>query len=180
MPQFDATRADCTVFTYKEGILSAIAHDLEIVVSQFHIEVDEQTLAIRATFASNSLRVRHAIEHGKPHPSLRDKDRREIEANIIKDVLKANQYPQIRFQSQEIHSTDANALLAYQVKGELELVGVRRTINFPIVRDDSKLVAEVRLHQPDFGIKPYRAALGALKIKPDVLVHVSVPWPNST
>lgn len=180
MTQFDATHADCTVFTYKEGILSAIAHDLEIAVNQFHIDVNEQTLAIRATFASNSLRVRHAIEDGKPHPSLRDKDRREIEINIVKDVLKANQYPQIHFQSQEINSADANDLLAYHVKGELELVGVRRTISFPIIRDDSKLVAEVRLHQPDFGIKPYRAALGALKIKPDVIVRVSIPWSSTT
>jgi hypothetical protein len=36
-------------------------------------------------------------------------------------------------------------------------------------------VAEVKIHQPDFGIKPYTAALGALKVKPDVLVRVSVP-----
>ena len=36
-------------------------------------------------------------------------------------------------------------------------------------------VAELKLHQPDFGIKPYSAALGALKVKPDILVRVSVP-----
>jgi hypothetical protein len=36
-------------------------------------------------------------------------------------------------------------------------------------------VAEIKLHQPDFGIKPFTAALGALKVKPDVVVRVSVP-----
>jgi hypothetical protein len=34
---------------------------------------------------------------------------------------------------------------------------------------------EVTLHQPDFRIEPYRAALGALKIKPDVRVRVRIP-----
>ena len=37
------------------------------------------------------------------------------------------------------------------------------------------LVAEVSLHQPDFGIKPYSAMLGTLRVKPDVTVVVSLP-----
>jgi hypothetical protein len=36
-------------------------------------------------------------------------------------------------------------------------------------------VSEVRVHQPDFGIKPYSAALGALKVQADVTVKVSAP-----
>jgi len=36
-------------------------------------------------------------------------------------------------------------------------------------------VAEVPIHQPDFGIKPYSAMLGALKVKPDLVVRCSVP-----
>ena len=37
------------------------------------------------------------------------------------------------------------------------------------------MVTVVRLHQPDFGIKPYSALLGTLKIKPEVTVRCSVP-----
>jgi hypothetical protein len=36
-------------------------------------------------------------------------------------------------------------------------------------------VVELKLHQPDFGIKPFSAALGALRVKPDVMIRVSVP-----
>jgi hypothetical protein len=39
----------------------------------------------------------------------------------------------------------------------------------------SHFVAQVVLHQPDFGIKPYSAMLGALRIRPDVRIELSVP-----
>ncbi len=38
--------------------------------------------------------------------------------------------------------------------------------------------AEVRLQQPDFGIRPYRAMLGTLRVQPDVLIRMSVPAPD--
>jgi hypothetical protein len=41
--------------------------------------------------------------------------------------------------------------------------------------EGDRWVAEMNIHQPDFGIKPYTAALGALKVKPEVMVRISVP-----
>ena len=38
-----------------------------------------------------------------------------------------------------------------------------------------RYVAEITLKQPDFGIKPFRTALGTLKVKPEVIVRVEVP-----
>ena len=38
---------------------------------------------------------------------------------------------------------------------------------------------DVVLNQPDFGIAPYRAMLGALKIQADVTVRVTDANPNS-
>ena len=40
------------------------------------------------------------------------------------------------------------------------------------------LLELVRLHQPDFGITPYRAMLGALKVKADVRVTIAARWPR--
>jgi hypothetical protein len=53
--------------------------------------------------------------------------------------------------------------------------GKARSIQTSIRADGDRWVAEVTVHQPDFGLKPYTAALGALKVKPDVIVRVSVP-----
>jgi polyisoprenoid-binding protein YceI len=63
----------------------------------------------------------------------------------------------------------------YDVEGTLTLTGVSRPVTVEVRRDGERLVAEVLVHQPAFGIRPYSAMLGALKVKADVLVRVSVP-----
>ena len=155
-----------------------MAHDLELEVSHFRMDIDEQSLEIHAIFVSNSLRVLHAVENGQALATpLRDKDKREIEANILKDVLQANKYPEIRFASLQVEQQNSNPNMAYKIHGTLEVCGVRKPLSFPVRRDGANLITEICLHQPDFAIKPYRAAFGALKIKPDVVVRVSLPWP---
>lgn len=49
MPRLDASSADCFVFTYKEGLLSAVAHDLKLRVTRFTIDTEGD--AVRAEFA---------------------------------------------------------------------------------------------------------------------------------
>jgi polyisoprenoid-binding protein YceI len=64
----------------------------------------------------------------------------------------------------------------FSVSGDLEVMGKTRSISFDLMpRDREWLEATLRIHQPDFGIKPFSAMLGTLKIKPelDVVVHVS-------
>ena len=40
MRHFDQQSATCQVFTYKEGLLSAVGHDLKINVGRFTVDVD--------------------------------------------------------------------------------------------------------------------------------------------
>ncbi len=92
-------------------------------------------------------------------------DQTTIERNIVEDVLEAKRYPEIRFRSTRI--------AGLHVEGTLSLHGRERPIAFDVREEGDRRIAEVRLHQPDFGIKPYRAMLGTLRIRPDVLVRVS-------
>jgi polyisoprenoid-binding protein YceI len=64
---------------------------------------------------------------------------------------------------------------AYRITGWLELHGIKREIIFTTEQRAGRAVAKVPIHQPDFGIKPFRAFMGLLRVKPDVLVEVSVP-----
>lgn len=161
------------VFTFKEGLLSAVAHDLKIRVTRFSIDVDEETGAITATFDPTSLRVVTAMKNGaEAHGALSDADRRKIEENIVADVLHAKRYPEIRFTSTSVKEDDATG---YHVRGQVTLHGKTREVIFTSRTDGEGQVAEVKLHQPDFGIEPYSAMLGALKIKPDVLVRLALP-----
>jgi hypothetical protein len=173
MAHLDAPTAECLVFTYKEGLLSAIAHDLEIRVERFELDVDEGTLAIRAHFDPASLRVVAAMHEGAPQPAaLSEADKQKIEHNIAEDVLHVREYPAISFASTMV-AAEAGG---FRIEGELTLHGATRPLSFAARpgRED-RLVAEVSIHQPSFGIKPYTAMLGALKIKPNVTVRCSVP-----
>jgi polyisoprenoid-binding protein YceI len=172
MPRFDARDADCRVFTYKEGLLSAVAHDLELIVRAFEVEVADDGSRLSATFDPRSIAVVDAVVDGRRSPgSLSDKDKHKIQSNIVSDVIPVKRHPRVRFESTDIRQTDGG----WTVRGRLELAGTSRELTVQARREDGKAVAEVVLHQPDFGIKPYSAMLGALKIKPDVRVVVRVP-----
>jgi hypothetical protein len=172
-PRFHQDNADVLVFTYKEGLLSAIAHDLKIRVTRFAIHVDEATNAIEATFEPGSLRVVTAMKNGQEaHGALSDSDRKKIEENIVDDVLHAKKFPEIRFTSTSVEEDSGTG---YRVRGKLTLHGKTREVTFVTRTDGEGQVAEITIHQPDFGITPYSAMLGTLKIKPDVTVRVALP-----
>lgn len=174
MASLDASSAECLVFTYKEGLLSVVAHDLKIRVTKFTIDVEEDTHAITAEFDAASLRVVCAMSDGKDAPdSVTAANKREIEANIVRDVLHAREYPEIRFTSTAVEEKGE----AYTVKGKLALHGHQRQVRLQVHRDGELYVAEARIHQPDFGIRPYTALFGTLKVQADVTVRVSVPAP---
>jgi polyisoprenoid-binding protein YceI len=168
----DAETAECVVITQREGLLAAMGHDLLLRVTRFVIEGDAEVPSLDARFDAASLRVIAALRDGTPDPgALTESDRRTIEAAIVRDVLHARAHPEIRFTATAIEPAGD----AYAVDGRLALHGTERPLAFRIVRAGEQWVAEVRIHQHDFGIRPYRALLGALAVKPDVRVRVTVP-----
>ena len=169
--KYSAANAKVRVFTFKEGLLSAVAHDLEIDVPVFNIDVDGET--VRATFFARSLRVLHAIEANAPKPNaLSARDKKTIESNIAGDVLQSARYPEIRFEgtAKRSETSEVEAL----IEGTLSIAGRSRMVRIEARLEGDTWRAETSLHQPDFGIKPYSAMLGALKIKPAVRVTLSL------
>ena len=173
-PRFTENSADVLVFTFKEGLLSAVAHDLKIRVNRFAIHVDEATRAIEATFDARSLSVVTAMKDGADSlGALSDGDKKKIAENIADDVLHPKKHPEIRFASTSVEEDESGA--GYRVKGRLTLCGQTHEIAFVSRSDGEGQVAEIKLHQPTWGVKPFSAMLGTLKIKPDVLVRVALP-----
>ena len=162
MARLDANDAECSVFTYKEGLLSAVAHDLELKVGSFVIEIDEGAKAIDARFDARSLRVVRAVGG-----TVSEKDKRTIEKTIVDDVLHATKYPEVRFRSTKVDGA--------RIEGTLAIHGREKTISFEVREEGGRRVVQVRLHQPDFGIKPYTAMLGTLRIQADIDVKISLP-----
>jgi polyisoprenoid-binding protein YceI len=166
VPHFDASSAECLVFTYKEGLLSAVAHDLQIRVERFDLDIEQAPLAVRARFDAASLKVIRA----EPD-TLGESDKHKIEQTIADDVLHVREHPTIVFAS----STVTPEGDGFRIAGEITLHGRTRKLAFLAAPEGDRMVATVPIHQPDFGIKPYSAMLGTLKIKPDVTVRASVP-----
>jgi polyisoprenoid-binding protein YceI len=172
MARYDAYNSECLLFSFKDGLLARLAHDLKLQVERFSIEVDDSTREIKATFDPSSIQVVCAQNDGRDDPSTLSKgDKKKIHDNVTKDVLRVRKHPEIRFDSTNVVQRGEG----FAVEGALQMHGKSRSIQASVRVDGDRWVTELRLHQPDFGIKPYTAALGALKVKPDVLVRLSVP-----
>jgi len=172
MARFDAYNSECLVFSFKEGLLAPLAHDLKLRVERFSIETDDTTHEIKAAFDPSSIEVVCAHVDGRDESSaLSQNDKKKIHENVVKDVLRVRKHPEIRFDSTHVVPRGEG----FAVEGTLQIHGKSRGIQASIRADGDRWVTEVTIHQPDFGIKPYSAALGTLKVKPDVLVRVSVP-----
>jgi len=173
MQRVDQSVAVCQIFTYKEGILSRLAHDLRIDVTSFFIDFGDSDHFITARFDTQSLRVDCAMANGREQPDvLSRRDKEEISNTIIREVLQTETYPEIVLVSSSVKRRETDYLIA----GQLTVHGHTREISFNVRKESrSWYVVDVSLHLPDFGITPFSALLGAIRIKPDILVHIEIP-----
>lgn len=172
MPRYDESSAQCLVFTFKDGLLSKIAHDLELAATRFHVDVADDGGSVQAVIDTASLRVVCAMKQGVEVPGeLSDGDLRTIQGHLADDVLHTRKFPRAEFRSSAVHAVDGGQRLT----GVLALHGVERPLSALVRTEGGQRCVEFSLHQPDFGIKPFSAMMGTLKIKPDVLVRVVVP-----
>jgi polyisoprenoid-binding protein YceI len=159
------------VFTFKEGLLSRVAHDLCVRVGEFEVLADEAT--VEARFALRSLRVQHAEREGTPDAAaLSAKDRAQIEENIRDKVLHSDRNPDARFSG--TISAEAGSL---RVSGRLSLHGQAHPLEFPAERSEGRVRGEVELVPSKWGIAPFKAMLGAIKLRDRVLVRFDLTAP---
>jgi len=174
MTRFDAANSDCRIFTRRAGVLGAVGHDLELRVADYRIDLEEGPLRVDAQFSAASLRMVGVVEHGRTLTGrLSTHDTEQIQRQIAEEVLQSAVHALIEFHSTRVERRAQE----YRIEGLLELHGVERELHL-IARPDGAarlLVSEAVLHQPDFGIKPFRAFGGALRVRPEVTVRVSVP-----
>jgi YceI-like domain len=172
----DGPRIACAVFVFREGAFAAMGHDLELQVTDFDLEIGEGS-AVNASCRTDSLRVVGVLRQGdtdavdESQPSAGD--RQGIERDVARDILEADKYPRATFRSTKVEPAGDG----YRVTGLLDLHGAVREVTVTAQRRGDRAVARFTLNQPDYRIKPYRAFLGALRVKPEVVVEVSAPWP---
>lgn len=156
---FGPHNASLQVRTYREGVAAKVGHDLVIEVGEWRAEVAGDGSAVELEADPRSLKVRDGTGGVKP---LTEGDREEIQRNIDGKVLRGRP---IRFRSHSVQRAGE----AVTVAGELTMAGATRPLT---LRLDGRMRGTVTLRQTDWGIKPYRGLMGALKVRDDVDVVV--------
>ncbi len=173
--RFDASTAECFVFTSAEGMLSALAHDLKLRVGTFTLALDETTGTVVADLDPTSVRVVCVMRGAAEDPTaLGERDVHTIEATIAREVLETGRHPEIRFRALGPPRI-AVGESGLRIDGTLLLHGNLRDVTVHACRHGTWYVGEVLLHQPDFGIRPYSAMLGTLRVAAVVCVRVAIP-----
>lgn len=163
-----ASAAKIHVFTYKDGLLARLAHDLRLSLRRFeiHREGDE----VRARFWPSSLQVdgvvlrSGALDAG----ALSESDSRKITGNIADSVLLLAKHPEVGFRGRIVEGGAA-------IAGELTLVGKTAPLRVEVGADAGRLHAEVTLVPSRWGVAPYKALAGAIKLQDRVLVTLDLP-----
>ena len=159
--KFGPDNASLHVETTRSGAAAKAGHDLIIDVNSWSatLEVgDSSSLELSAD--PTSLHVR---EGKGGMQALKDDDKADIRKTIDKDVLKKKD---ITFKSSSCEPSGDGI----KVSGDLEMGGKSNQVNFDVAENGGKLTGSATVKQSDWGIKPYSALFGALKVNDEVNV----------
>jgi polyisoprenoid-binding protein YceI len=166
-------RAKLTVMTSKGGAAAMAGHNLLIEVTKWNATLSlgaEPELTLTAD--SRSMRV---LEGSGGVKGLDAGDRANIDKTIDDEVLKGGA---IEFRSTTVAVADDGRI---DVAGELDLLGTRRPVSFELsIGDDGELAGEAVIKQTDFGMKPYSALFGTLKVADEIRITIDGQLPDDT
>ncbi|HUN85341.1 MAG TPA: YceI family protein [Terracidiphilus sp.] len=158
-----------TVQAFSTGLLSALGHNPIFGIRDFNGEVQFDPEHLKAgnfklAIKSASLSVIDDIS---------DKDRREIEEIMRRDVLETAKYPEIAYQAGEISVNGlGGTLYSALLHGALDLHGVAGSVpikaKIAVMGDMMRASGDFSVFQSDFNIKPVSVAGGAIKIKDEL------------
>jgi len=157
------------IFTFKDPtrLLSPIAHDLRLRCPKFEVTLDDGR--VRAWFSPESIEVDGPVRNGRVDGSTFGRlERGKIISSMRKDVLRIKNHPEIRF---------VGTRAGDRVQGGLTLVGRTVDIEFDVKSAEGRITGRVELQPSAWGIKPYRALLGALVIADRVVIEFDLPVP---
>lgn len=160
------------VKTGRQGMASKVGHDLTLEAGNWKATVtvdgDPARSEVTATIEPRSLEVTAATGGAKP---VSDKDKKDIKKNI--SGLLGNE--SITFTSTSVEPKDDSRL---KVAGALSIAGQSRPVILDLtVTPGGRLTGSLTVVQTQFGIKPFSAMMGALKVKDEVEVNLDVALP---
>lgn len=172
-----ASESSFWVFAGKSGLFSALAHDHEIGVKSFtgKITVPESGASggsLELDINAQSL----AVLDKKPS----EEDKKKIYNSMHSEVLESAKHPKITFKSVSVSDLKQTGgeNYTFTLNGDLTLHGVTKSVAVPVSltinQQQLRAVGKYTLKQTDYGIKPYSAAGGTIKVKNEVVINFNI------
>jgi len=162
-----ADQSTFTVKAFAEGLFSAFGHDPVFAIKDFIGEAE----FVPGSFESASLKITIKANSIVLSNEVKEKDRLEIEQTMREQVIEIVKYPDIVFESSNISVTRlAEGRYRARIIGDLTLHGVTQknlwiSAEATVTGDSLRAQGEFSLKQTHFGIKPFSAAGGTIKLK---------------
>jgi len=161
--RFGPANATLSVQTRRGGAAAKAGHDLLLEVTAWNgtltIGADGAPTAAELTADATSLRVQRGTGGMK---ALDDEDKANIHQTIDDEVLERGE---VAFRS--------TAVVGDRVEGELTLAGRTRPLTLELsVAGDGSVNGSATVKQSDWGMKPYSALFGTLKVLDEVEVSL--------
>lgn len=166
-----------TLRTSRDGLVAQAGHDLTIDAGQWSgdvvVDTDLSATSLQVTVDLRALVVTAGTGGIKP---LTEHDKREIIVTARK-VLAADRYPDATFTATSFEPSGDGGTIS----GTLGLAGRSGPARFEVSQPaPGHYRATATIRQTDFGIKPYSAFLGSLKVSDAVKVEVDLDLSHAT
>ncbi len=173
--QFGTEKGRITLRTSRDGLVAQAGHDLTIDAARWSGELvvadDLTPTSLVVKVDLGALVVRSGSGGIKP---LTDRDKREIAVSARK-VLTAERYPEATFTATSFDPATGGATSGGTISGELTLAGKTRPARLQVTQTAlGHYRATTTVRHTDFGIKPYSAFLGSLKVADAVEIEAEL------
>jgi polyisoprenoid-binding protein YceI len=170
--QLGPDRGRIILRTFRDGLAAQAGHDLTIEATRWSgvlgVAEDLSPADLDVHIDIGGLVVREGTGGIKP---LSDRDRREI-AVTARKVLGADRHPEAVFAAGTFTRAAAGG---GEISGTLTLRGTARPVRMRVSQTGpDSYRAEATVVQSDYGIKPYTAFLGALRVRDAVDVAIDL------
>ncbi|MDX6688595.1 MAG: hypothetical protein QOG15_52 [Solirubrobacteraceae bacterium] len=159
-----------TIITGREGAAAKAGHDLTLEATNWSGTVElGDSPSVELKVDPSGIQVRGGKGGAK---ALDDGDKQDIKQSMNDKILGSSP---ITFQSNDVDVNNGNMT----VKGDLDIAGQSDSVNVPLnVGDDGTVTGSITLNQSAFGIKQFKALMGALKVADQVEVQIEAKLPT--
>lgn len=170
--EFGPQNGKLVVRVFREGMAKKAGHDLIIDVNSWKATATIAENPAESTFTASadvgSMTVREGVGGVKP---LSEGDKNDIKKNITQKILTS---PEISFTSTSVQPNGDAAT----VTGDMRIMGKTNPATVKLSQEGGKVKGSLSIVQSKWGIKPFQAMMGALKVKDQVEVELEANVPS--